>query len=29
MVITDVPESERGRQIEVGDSAEVLETHQF
>ena len=29
MVITDVAESERGGQIEVGDSVEVLETHQF
>lgn len=29
MVITDVPESERGGQIEVGNTVEVLGTHQF
>lgn len=29
MVITDIPTSERGGRIEVGDSVEVLRTHQF
>jgi hypothetical protein len=29
MVIVDAPESERRGQIELGDSVEVLETHQF
>lgn len=29
MVITDIPTSERGGQIEVGDSVEVLGTHQL
>jgi hypothetical protein len=29
MVITEVPESERGGQIAVGDSVEIRGTHPF